>query len=129
MDDLVELVETYWEYYRRSTSDDRAVQRSANEAWWAWGEIEERVRSKPADAIELLTTAADAAPGDGALAYLGAGPVENLLRGCQSVEVIDRIDGAARRNENFRKALRYAWFDDHVSPTVAERLRRFGSPY
>ena len=104
------------------------MRRSADEAWWAWEKIEERVRSKPEEAIEMLTVVADAAPDDAALAYLGAGPVENLLCYYQSPVVIDRVDEAARRNVNFRKALRCAWFDDHVAPAVVERLRRFGSP-
>jgi hypothetical protein len=49
-----------------------------------------------------------------------------LIRFHGSSVVIDRIEGAAARNANFRRALRCAWFDDDVSPDIAKRLRRFG---
>lgn len=106
VDAIVELAEAYWEHYRRSTSGDRSVQRTAEETRWAWEEIEERVHSMPRDAIQLLTVVADTAPDDAALAYLGAGPIEDLIRQCASdVVVIDRVEGAAARNDNFRKGL------------------------
>ena len=127
--DFADLAAGYWENYRRATSEDRTVRKSADQTQWAWEAIEELVCREPENAIAALTVLADAAPDDAALAYLGAGPVENLLRDCSSAVVIDRVEGAAARNANFRKALRCAWFDDHVSPAVAKRLRSFGDPY
>lgn len=128
MHDLPELAAAYWENYALS-SGDRADRLKAEETFWAWEEIEERVRLQPKDAIEVLTYLADAAPDDAALAYLGAGPIENLVCYGGSDVVIDRVEGAAVRNGNFRTALRCAWFDAHVAPSVAQRLRRFGDPY
>lgn len=129
MHELDELADAYWAHYRLATSTDRVDRLSAGEFRWAWEVIHDRVRTEPETALEVLTFLADAAPDDAALAYLGAGPVEDLLCCGGSDVVIDRVEGAAVRNGNFRKALRCAWFDEHVEPAVAERLRRFGDPY
>ena len=77
--------------------------------------------------MRLLLALADGAPDGAALAYLGAGPIEDLL-GADAANCVDAIDEAARRNERFRTALRCASFDHHVAPAIAERLRRFGPP-
>jgi hypothetical protein len=127
--DPVELADGYWEHYRRATSTVRAVRLSAGDTRWARDEIEDGVRSQPEEMIAVLVAIADAAPDDAALSYLGAGPVEELIVHHGSVAVIDRIEGAARRHEKFRKAVRCAWFDDDVPRTVSARLRRFGEPY
>jgi hypothetical protein len=84
------------------------------------------VREDPDNVVVLLVELADAAPDDGALAYLGAGAVEDLLRDCESDVVFDRVEGWARGNENFRTALRCAWCDNHVPADVAKRLRSLG---
>ncbi len=127
--DLPELALAYWETYAMTFSGDRTDRLKGEESWWAWEEVEERVRLHPEDSIEVLTYLADTAPDDAALAYLGAGPIEDLVCYGGSDVVIDRVEGAAVRNGNFRKALRCAWFDAHVEPSVAKRLRRFGDPY
>ena len=87
------------------------------------------MRREPTEVVTLLVAIADGAPDDAALAYLGAGPIENLLRYCGSDIVFDRVEGWALRSETFRKALRCAWFDNDVPKPVAARLRAFGPPY
>jgi hypothetical protein len=110
------------------TSSKREDRLAADKLWWAWEVVEERMNADtPAEAVGLLVALADAAPDDPALAYLGAGPVEDLLCG-RAVEAVDDVDNAARTNEAFRTALRCAWHDEHVPAEIAERLRRFGEP-
>ena len=128
VDDRNRLAAGYWEHYRRTTSIDRAERLTADDTQWAWAAVDDLVRSHPEAVVEVLVTLADTAPDDEALAYLGAGPVEDLIRNASDV-VVDRIEGAACRNENFRTAVRCAWFDHAVSETVAARLRAFGEPY
>ena len=126
MRELNDLAAAYWDHYRLFTSKDRAERLRSDELDWASDEIDELVAEQPDDAISTLVFLADAAPDDGALGYLGAGPVEELIIGHGSDVVIDRVEGAARRNERFRMALASAWYDDHVTPEVRERLRVFG---
>jgi hypothetical protein len=125
--DRAELIRRYWEYYGLSTSASRDDRRAAKESFDAWEEVERVVLDEDL-AVPLLEALAMAAPDEQALAFLGAGPIENAIRSASSV-LIDRIEGAARRNERFRLALRCAWFDAAVAPDVAARLRRFGAPY
>ena len=86
------------------------------------------MRCEPEEMVAVLVAIADAAPDDPALEHLGAGPVEDLIVHRGSDVVIDRIEGAASRSENFRKALSCAWFDDHLSATICARLRVFSAP-
>ncbi len=77
-------------------------------------------------AVHLMVMLAKRAPDELALAYLGAGPVENYLaRPDADIEAIDR---GARRDPSFGMALRCAWFESSLSKPHAERLRRFGPP-
>jgi hypothetical protein len=124
-----ELAQAYWENYRLSTSTVRQDRLKSDEYFWAWEEIGELVDERPDESVAVLIRIADAAPDDRALAYLGAGPVETLITSHGSQGVMNQGEDAARRNENFRKALRCAWYDDHVSPDVRARLRVFGEPY
>jgi hypothetical protein len=70
-----------------------------------------------------------ARPDDQALAYLGAGPVEDFLLERHADDVIDQVEVAARRSAGFRSALHCAHYDDVVAPDARDRLRRFGDPY
>ncbi len=121
--DLDSIVDAYWEHYRRSDE----------ELFWAWEAVEASMTSDGnaedqygVDRIQMLMALADRAPGEKALAYLGAGPVENLL--VYHEPNIDRVDEAARRHRSFRTALRCACFDAHIPAADAKHLRRFGPP-
>jgi len=109
------------------TSTVRADRLAVDGKWWAF-EVVSELETDDNEAVPLFEALSDAAPDEHALAYLGAGPVENAVISGSSV-LIDRIEGAAERNERFRLALRCAWFDDQVPPDVQKRLRRFGPPY
>jgi hypothetical protein len=141
--DLDSVIDAYWENYRRLKAD----RRGADELLWACEVVDKlAVGDEPSpllldghdvkaeqfseqfrgDPVAMLLALAESAPGVPGLAYLGAGPLEDLLvRGDPD---IDRIDQAARRHPNFCIALRCAWFDDHIAAGDAARLRRFGPP-
>jgi len=120
------LPQTYWRRYDMTFRGDRQQRLKAEELDWADEEVQQTLR-EPLKALTLLMRLADAAPDEEALAYLGAGPIEDLLHD-PSPEVVEGVDEAARQNKSFRYALRCAWFDNHVSPDVRDRLRRFGDP-
>lgn len=91
--------------------------------------IDAHARNEPEEFVAVLVAIADAAPDNAALAQIGAGPIEDMVVRCSDSKVVmDRIEGAAHRNEPFRKALRSAWFDERVPATVTSRLRASGSP-
>jgi hypothetical protein len=119
----------YWECYRRATSADRTERTSVDEYQWAFDEVDETLRFQPSAAIALLVELAEGAPDDQALAYLGAGPVEDFLLERHADDVIDQVEVAARRSAGFRSALHCAHYDDVVAPDARDRLRRFGDPY
>jgi hypothetical protein len=121
------LIATYWEHYRLSTSDVREDRLRSAELAWACDDVEATVETDRVAALELLGDLATAAPDERALSYLGAGPVEQALRGADA-EAVSAVDALARRNQHFRTALRSAWFDDQLDPGDRARLRRLAPP-
>lgn len=78
------------------------------------------------DVVAMLVLLAERAPDDLARAFLGAGPVEELLG--RADPPVDEVESAARRSAEFRFSLRCAWFEERLSATDAARLRAFGPP-
>jgi hypothetical protein len=70
---------TYWKYWLLSRGG-RAERLRSKELFWAWEYVEDMVRVDPLLAVGLLVELALEAPGAEALAFLGAGPIETLLR-------------------------------------------------
>jgi hypothetical protein len=120
------VVAAYWEHYRFSTSATRAERLASDERRWACDEVGHRV-AEDADVLGLLVELADAAPDDSALAYLGAGPIEDFLVR-HGASATDAVEAAAGRHPRFQTAVRCAWFYDKVPEEVVSRLRRFGPP-
>lgn len=141
--DLDRVIDAYWENYRREREDHL----DADELQWAWEVVQSlAVGEEPlpilavehetaaeqfserysGDPVAMLLALADGAPDVAGLAYLGAGPLEDLL--ARGDPDIDRVDEAARRDAKFCIALRCAWFDDQIAAADAARLRRFGPP-
>lgn len=90
-------------------------------------EVNAAVQDANPDVVDLLVALAEAATDDQALAYLGAGPVEDLIR-LHGAQYLEAIDHAARTNKSFRTALRCVWYGDDVDPVLVARLQRFGPP-
>jgi len=131
--DVDALCEAYWNHYRCFTSSDRDQRLREAESEWADEFVDEfigRGGDQPTDdvpaPVELLVALAERAPDLGALAFLGAGPIEDLPRG--GAVDIDDIETAATGSEAFRTALRCAWFDSFLPTADTARLRRFGEP-
>ena len=121
-----DLSDGYWNEFARSRGD-RAERLAAERSMASTEAVDDRVEAGADGIVDLLTLLANRAPDPQAesLAWLGAGPVEELLNH-HAARFIDEIDAAARTNERFRYSLSCAWFDDSIDPALAQRLRRFG---
>lgn len=122
-----ELVETYWRQHQLSLSDDPADLEAADSIFHVWEEVDEAAQFGNPGIVELLVALADAAPDDLALATLGAGPLEDLIRS-HAEEFVEQLDQAARQNARFRYALRCVWYTESIDESVRQRLQRFGPP-
>jgi hypothetical protein len=124
-----ELVDAYWEHYRRTWSGaGMAIDEDQDD--WPWEEVDDRVQGRADGVVSLLIALADAVAGNElALAYLGAGPIEDFLRGEDPASpLLDELDAAARTNENVRTAVRCVWWSGDDHPSVVARFTRFGPP-
>jgi hypothetical protein len=68
--------------------------------------------------LELIERAEDEA----VLAFIAAGPLENLIAAHGAV-LIERIESRAA-NKTFRRALSGVWGEGRISPDVLSRVRR-----
>ena len=91
--------------------------------FWAFSEVNERIRGDAEDAWDLMLAILSAIP-DVALDYVSAGPLEDLVR-IHGQTLINRIDDEARRNPQFRSALGRIWLTVNVLPSpILARLQR-----
>jgi hypothetical protein len=122
------LVDAFWVHHRLSSSGARDERLDADTYFWAWEQVHETMRQGDLEAVELLVALADAvSPDDVALAYLGAGPLEDLLcSGGQapSDSLLDSVETAARQHAGFRAALQGVWWGENDEITRS-RLARF----
>jgi hypothetical protein len=107
----------YWAAYWRShqrvldqadsrlarTAGDRSDQ-VTDEDFWVWDYVDAIWRRGDQAALDQLVDLADSASNDEQLGYLGAGPVEDLVR-VFGESLIDDIEAAARRSPAFLRAL------------------------
>lgn len=76
--------------------------------FWAWEELDGRVRRNPEDAWRVIELIRRLDGSDTMLSNLGAGPLEDLLVH-HGPAVIDRIETAARQDPQFRRLLGIVW--------------------
>jgi hypothetical protein len=82
---------------------------------WAVREVNTLVRDDPAEAWEVTRILVETAPSDEALAYVAAGPLEELLNKHGPV-LIDRIEEESRENARLQLALSGVWGLDRSNP-------------
>lgn len=99
--------ETYWKYWRLSIGD-RSQRSAAEGLYWSWEWVETHVSKNPAGSVALVRCLAESAPGEEALAFLCAGPVEQLLKASTRDAAVRsalgaelRLSGALRRSLRF----------------------------
>src|SRR5260370_41162746 len=97
------LIDGYWKHYRLSTGS-RQERLDADKWAWAWDEVEGAVMEPSANAFEMLMALVESAPDDGALAYVGAGPLEDLINS-HGVQFAGQIEESASRVLKFRTLL------------------------
>ncbi len=121
-----ELIEAFWQYYRLFNSGDRADRLASHDLAWASDEVSERVDSSDPTIVPFLGELARAAPDSQAIAYLGAGPLEELLA-THGPRWVEEIDDLAGRDPAFRRALSAVSFTG-IDGDIAACLSRLSRP-
>lgn len=110
------------------------------ETFWAWEEVNDIVDSDAERGWEMVVCLVEGTADADVLSAVGAGPLEDLLKKHGAV-VVDRVEVHARRDTDFREALRGVWLslDDMpadladrfywASGGVAQILERHGEPW
>ena len=109
------------EYMKHATA--RAAGRRGDETFWAFEAVDDLGRRDPEALWSFLRVALRQTHDDSTLAYIAAGPLENLLV-TSGEAFIDRVELEAGREPMVLRALCGVWGRDRMSPSVAERLDR-----
>jgi len=117
------LVEAYWKNYALAAGD-RQQRLEAEDWFWAWEDVDTAAREPSPQTFDLLLALANAAPDDKALAYLGAGALEDLIN-WHGIEFVDQIEQCARRDRAFREALANVRLSNNIPAIVRDRLAIF----
>ena len=87
----------------------------------AYEEVESLVRNDPDAAWDVVQELVRRAARDEVLAYVAAGPLENLL--CNHpYAVIDRVEALAAQDAHFRRALSGVWGWERIPPDLLARI-------
>jgi hypothetical protein len=92
------------------------------DATWARDALDAMVRNDPDAAWPLLIDLVNSSPDDATLAYIAAGPLEDLIV-LHGVTMIDRIESTAATNGRLRRALTGVWVEGDILPQLFERLK------
>ena len=110
---LTSLVEGYFDYYSRRNSAE----------FTKWDAVTDIVMLGGAAAIELVLALVEGAPGPEALAYVAAGPLEDLL--CKHGPFVWKLLAVeARTRPRLRTALGQVWGGNRMDKSVYAELRR-----
>jgi hypothetical protein len=116
---LPDLVAAYFRQYRNGGETD----------FWAFEEVGKRVTfgNDEEDAWAVMIALVEAAD-DESLAYVGAGPLEDLVRRF-GTDLILRIEKTARTNLKFRECLGSIWLSEGALPdwVLARVVRASGN--
>ena len=113
---MTDLVDRWIRYHR-----DKC--KPSDPLFAAWEEVDELVRSDGDVGWKLVLQLINAAPDDGVLAAVAAGPLEDLLARMRD-EQFDRVEVEARRSPKFRRCLTGVW---GLAPRIRERLAKYVS--
>lgn len=114
--DLSALADVYLRHHLTNRDED----------FWAWEEVQRRVRADLAQGWEITQTLIEKADTDSALGYVAAGPLEDLVDGYGDA-AIDLIETACETNQKMQLALSGIWLE-RESP-VAMRWRGLMQKY
>jgi hypothetical protein len=89
----------------------RHFETRADDYWWAWEEVSERLmRGSNSEAIDIATALVAACESEEQLAYVAAGPIEDIL--CRDAAAYLIIDKECKRFAKFLRAVHLAYMDE-----------------
>jgi hypothetical protein len=117
-----ELAEAYLRNHKARTQEPRSF-----DDFWAFSEVCDIVRHDPEGGWQVTSILLEMAMTDEVLAYVAAGPLEDLLKKHGSV-MIDRIESLARKNDRLQLALSGLWINPsyEVYPRWKAMMEEFG---
>jgi uncharacterized protein DUF6869 len=110
---LTELVDAYLRYAREKRE----------EGFWAWDELTKLVLHEPETAWEVVTMLVERANDPAELAYVAAGPLEDLIHR-HGARLVDRMEVQSRRSAQFRRALGAVWGWSSLPSELRARFAR-----
>jgi hypothetical protein len=98
--ELDQLTEVYLRHHTTMRDDD----------FWAWEEVQRRVRADLAQAWIVVQSLVERASSDDSLGYIAAGPIEDFVDGYGDA-ALDLIETACGTSEKMQLALSGIWLE------------------
>lgn len=113
-----EIIDAYLQYYR--TNED--------EYWWAYEEINNLIESP--ESLPFISELIQACLNDAEIAYVAAGPLEDLITKHHLV-IKDTLIELVRREPKMRRAIQGVWLAQGSAPrkTLDEILKKLDLKY
>ncbi len=122
---LTDLAAEFWRYTRLS---DR--EKDQDDEMQAYCCVSDLVDEFPwPRALELISELINLAEDDDEICYIAAGPLEDLVRASQALQLVSQIEVRARRDPRFRRAVAGVWLDRSTHEEVNKRLALFGARF
>ena len=93
---------------------------------WAWEQLDDLCRTAPDAAWQVIQEIIARDKSDGNLAYVGAGPFEDLLVH-HGARFIDRVESCARSDAAFKRMLGVVW-KNAIADDVWNRVKAIAPP-
>lgn len=114
-----QLIEAYWAHHRLFHSHNRSDRLKSESVSWADDAVTKMIGLHDRAAVELVQQLAETAADESQIAFVGCGPLEDLLFPAKGEPPVDDLDTALRLSKKLRSAFRSAWVDFEEHPLLA----------
>ena len=117
------LIKTFFENYRKLINGE-----STDDTNWILDYIDKLIEDEPEKALEFVLDLINNCADKKTLAYVAAGPLEDLLVH-NGVSVIEKLEIAADADDNIQLALSGVWLDedgDEIYRSWYDLMKRYG---
>jgi hypothetical protein len=115
------LIKDYFIYYENIDNEEKS-----DKTFWAWEMVEDLVSENPIVGLDLTIKLLKRSKDEKTLAYVAAGPLENLFK-CHWEKIKNKIEQIADKDEKIQLAISGVWLDknDVVFPEWERLMKKY----
>lgn len=116
--DIENLIKNYTQnFYSSEKEQNNGV---ASRAW----ELDDIVSKNPEAGLKILIRLINSTEDNEFLAFIAAGPLENMIRN-NFQQIIEKLEDEAKKSSKFRKCLTGVWFGSDLNDEQVAIIRKY----